>query len=53
MKKQSFTSNEGDFEDYYAARIAVWHRNAKTKEESKLVEKVYRVEGGAARVYPQ
>jgi len=45
VKKQSFTSCENDFEDYYAARIEVWHRNAKTKEESKLVEKVYRVEG--------
>lgn len=45
VKKHSFTIYEGDFEDYYAARIEVWYRNAKTKEESLLVEKVYRVEG--------
>ena len=31
--------------DYYAARIEVWHRNAETKQEMKLLEKVYRVEG--------
>ena len=45
VNKQSFTIYEGDWEDYYAARIEVWFRSAETKKESKLMEKVYRVEG--------
>ena len=40
-----FTIYEGDWGDYYAARIEVWHKNAKTGRETKLMEKVYRVEG--------
>lgn len=36
---------EGDWDDYYAARIEVWFKNAETNQESKLLEKVYRVEG--------
>ena len=43
--KQGFTIYEGDWEDYYPARIEVWHRNASTGEETKLLEKIYRVEG--------
>lgn len=43
--KQAFTIYEGDWEDYYAARIEVWFRNAETNEEQKLLEKVYRVDG--------
>lgn len=43
--KQRFTIYEGDWFDYYAARIEVWYKNAATKEEKKLAEKVYRVEG--------
>ena len=43
--KQSFTIYEGDWGDYYAARIEVWHKNARTEEETKLLEKIYRVEG--------
>lgn len=43
--KQQFSIYEGDWDDYYAARIEVWHKNASTNEETKLLEKVYRVEG--------
>lgn len=42
---QQFTIYEGDWEEYYAARIEVWHKNASTGEETKLTEKTYRVEG--------
>ena len=45
VDKQRFSIFEGDYDDYYAARIEVWYKNAATKEEKKLVEKVYRVEG--------
>ena len=45
VNKQSFTIYEGDWDDYYAARIEVWFKNAETNRESKLLEKVYRVEG--------
>ena len=45
VDKQQFTIYEGDWGDYYAARIEVWYKNAATGEEKKLVEKVYRVEG--------
>ena len=43
--KQQFSIYEGDWGDYYAARIEVWYKNRDTKEETKLMEKVYRVEG--------
>ena len=45
VNKQSFTIYEGDWEDYYAARIEVWFKSSETNKESKLMEKVYRVEG--------
>ena len=45
VSKQKFTIFEGEWGDYYAARIEVWHRNADTQQEQKLYEKVYRVEG--------
>ena len=45
VDKQRFTIYEGDWDDYYAARVEVWFRDAATKQERKLVEKVYRVEG--------
>lgn len=45
VSRKRFTIYEGDWEDYYAARIEVWHRNAETKQEMKLTEKVYRVDG--------
>ena len=40
-----FTIYEGDWGDYYAARIEVWFEDAATKKERKLTEKIYRVEG--------
>ena len=45
VDKQEFTIYEGEWGDYYAARIEVWFRDARTGEERKLLEKVYRVEG--------
>jgi len=45
VEQKEFTIYEGDWEDYYAARIEVWFRDAETKQEKKLCEKVYRVEG--------
>jgi hypothetical protein len=45
VNHQQFTIYEGDWDDYYAARIEVWFRDAATKQERKLMEKVYRVEG--------
>lgn len=45
VNRQPFTIYEGDWEDYYAARIEVWYKNAETNQESKLLEKIYRVEG--------
>ena len=45
VDQQRFTIYEGDWGDYYAARIEVWHKDAKTGEERKLMDKVYRVEG--------
>lgn len=45
VSKQKFTIYEGEWGDYYAARIEVWHRDADTQQEQKLYEKVYRVEG--------
>ena len=45
VNKQSFTIYEGDWDDYYAARVEVWFKSSETNKESKLMEKVYRVEG--------
>ena len=45
VDKQRFTIYEGDWFDYYAARIEVWFKDTKTGDEKKLLEKVYRVEG--------
>ena len=45
VEKQCFKIYPGDWGDYYAARIEVWHKDANTGEERKLMEKVYRVEG--------
>jgi len=44
VDKQRFTIYEGDWDDYYAARVEVWHKDAAGKE-TKLMEKIYRVEG--------
>jgi hypothetical protein len=43
--KQNFTIYEGDWGDYYVARIEVWYKNARTGKETKLLEKICRVEG--------
>ncbi len=45
VDKKEFTIYEGEWGDYYAARIEVWFRDAQTGKERKLTEKVYRVEG--------
>ena len=45
VSRKKFTIYEGDWDDYYAARIEVWHKDASTKKETKLLEKVYRVDG--------
>ena len=45
VNKQQFTIYEGDWGDYYAARIEVWHKDASTGKETNLFEKVFRVEG--------
>ena len=45
VDKQKFTIYEGDWGDYYAVRVEVWHRDASTKNETKLLEKIYRMEG--------
>ncbi|MBR1834958.1 MAG: hypothetical protein IJ785_05595 [Bacteroidales bacterium] len=41
---KDFTIYEGDWEDYYAVRVEVWHKPTKGKAH-KLMEKVYRMEG--------
>ena len=43
--KARFKIYEGEFGDYYAARVEVWYRNAATGKEKKLMEKTYRVDG--------
>lgn len=45
VEGQRFTIYAGEWGDYYAARIEVWHKDANTGKERKLMEKVYRVEG--------
>lgn len=37
ISRKRFTIYEGDWGDYYAARIEVWHKDAATGEETKLV----------------
>ena len=39
-----FTIYEGDWEEYYAVRVEVWHKPAKGKAH-RLMQKVYRMEG--------
>lgn len=45
VKKQKFTIYEGDWEEYYAVRVEVWHRDSISCKETKLMEKIYRMEG--------
>lgn len=41
---KDFTIYEGDWEDYYAVRVEVWHKPIHGKTH-KLMEKIYRMEG--------
>ena len=45
VEKRQFTIYEGDWEDYYAVRVEVWHRDSITHNEQKLLEKYYRMDG--------
>ena len=45
VEKQRFTIYEGDWEEYYAVRVEVWHRDSTTHQETKLLEKRYRMDG--------
>lgn len=44
MRQKDFVLSEGDFGDYYAVRVEVWHQDV-YGEETKLLEKVYRMDG--------
>ncbi|MCR4921129.1 MAG: hypothetical protein K5945_05395 [Bacteroidaceae bacterium] len=44
VDRQRFTIYEGDWGDYYAVRVEVWHHPRSGKEQ-KLLEKVYAMEG--------
>ena len=45
VEKREFVIYEGDWGDYYAVRVEVWHKDSETRKEHKLMEKVYRMEG--------
>lgn len=45
VSKRDFVIYEGDWEDYYAVRVEVWHRDSVTHNEQKLLEKYYRMDG--------
>lgn len=45
VDKKDFTLYEGDWGEYYAVRVEVWHREKATGKERKLLEKIYRMEG--------
>ncbi len=40
-----FTLYEGDWGDFYAVRAEVWHHDITTNQETKLCEKVYKMQG--------
>lgn len=40
-----FTIYEGDWGDYYAVRVEVWHHDSVTGHERRLIEKTYRMQG--------
>lgn len=42
---KKFTIYEGEWEKYYAVRVEVWFKAKKDNKETKLMEKVYRMEG--------
>ena len=45
VEKQDFLIHDGDWGDYYAVRLEVWFRDAKSRKSQKLMEKTYRMEG--------
>ena len=45
VNRKQFTIYEGDFDEYYAVRVEVWHRDSANCKEVKLIEKIYRMEG--------
>ena len=45
VNHKEFHIYEGDWGDYYAVRVEVWHHDTSTGKDSKLVEKTYRMEG--------
>lgn len=45
VTREKFTIYEGDWDEYYAARVEVWHRDSLTQQEQKLLEKYYLVDG--------
>lgn len=40
-----FTIYEGDWGDYYAVRVEVWHHDSISGHERRLIEKTYRMQG--------
>lgn len=45
VEGKRFTIYEGDWGDYYAVRVEAWHKAKDGGKETKLMEKVYRMEG--------
>ncbi len=45
VSKREFVIYEGDWGDYYAVRVEVWHCDSATRQETKLTEKIFRMEG--------
>lgn len=45
LSEVEFTVDEGDWDDYYAARFEVWFRPASGMPERKLMECVYKIQG--------
>lgn len=45
VEQQEFMIYEGDWDDFYAVRVEVWHKEKASKKETKLLEKIYRMDG--------
>lgn len=45
MRQNEFTLYEGDFDEFYAVRVEAWHRDSLSGTETKLLEKLYRLDG--------
>lgn len=43
--RQEFTIYEGDWGDYYAVRVEVWHHEGHSVRDTRLLAKTYRMEG--------